>query len=393
MVLSKTKMQKIVEELRGSIDRNINIMDKTGCIIASTDPTRIGIFHSGAKKIIQQKMTELLIGDETCFEGAKRGINFPININGEIIGVVGLTGEREDVEPFGKVIKKMTEILISDQIQKEQKLLIENAKNNFVYSWLFETMNDDEKALEKFLLNGKLLGIDIFAQRTVIVMHIDSLPEMEINDDVDRQALNNRIIKSVRKLLEEDDQNIVVQIGARIIILLHEKDLKKSFASGNYIKEQLEKNYNIKIAGGIGSIGSHPIEIRRSYKEAEISCDLMSKLKNMGIKIYGDVDMELLLQTIPCHNRESFIDKLFNKCSKKELEDFMLLLRTFIDSNGSITQIAEQLYLHKNTVQYRLSKLKELTGYDPRIMKDLVPLQIGMMIYEDSRNNEIRKIS
>lgn len=393
MILSKVKMQQIVEELRGTIDLNINIMDKTGCIIASTDSSRLGIFHSGAKKIIQQKMTELLIGDESCFEGAKRGINLPICINDEIVGVVGITGERDEVEPFAKVIKKMTEILISDQFQKDQNILIENTKNNFVYSWLFETLIDDEKEKEKFALSGKLLGIDIYVNRIAIILNVDNISEKERNDDVERQMLNNRIIKRIKKILGEDEQNIVVQIGARIIILLHEDNLVNAYAKGNNIKEQIEQNYSVIIAGGIGSIGRHPLEIRQSYKEAEMSCDLMSSLKNMGIRIYGDVDMELLLQTIPDHNRNSFINKIFNKCSSKEVEAFMLLLRTLIENNGSIIQTADQLYLHKNTVQYRLSKLKELTGFDPRIMKELVPLHIGMLIYEDEKNNLKRKSS
>lgn len=391
MMLSKTKMKKIVEELRGAIDRDINIMDKTGCIIASTDLTRLGIFHLGAQKIIHQKMTELLIGDETCYEGARRGINFPIYISDEIVGVVGITGEREEVEPFGKIIKKMTEILISDEYQKDQKLLIENTKNNFVYSWLFETIHEDEKEKEKFIISGKLLGIDIFIERTVIILHIENMYQKEKNDDVERQMLNNRIIRHIRMILGDNVQNIVVQIGARIVILLHEVSLTNAYNRGNMIKEQIEQHYHVKIAGGIGSIGKLPSEIRQSYKEAEISCEWMSNLKSMGIKIYGDVDMELLLQTIPNHNRNSFVDKIFNNCSKKEMERFMLLLRTLIENNGSIIQTANQLYIHKNTVQYRLAKLKELTGYDPRVMKELMPLHAGMLIYEDEKNVERSK--
>jgi carbohydrate diacid regulator len=384
MSLSKTKMQKIVEELRLSIDRDINIMDETGCIIASTDPTRPGIIHSGAQKIIQQRMTELLIGDETCFEGARRGINFPIYINDEIVGVVGITGEREEVEPFGKIIKKMTEILISEEYQKDQTLLIENTKNNFVYSWLFEPINEDEQQDDKFIASGKLLGINVCIPRIIIILHAE-MSEVEVEDDVKRQMLNNRIIKRIRKLLDYDPQNIVVQIGARIIILLQGESTEAAYEKIKEIKVQIEQKYNVKIAGGIGSVGSHPLEIRQSYKEAEMSCDLMYNLKDKGIKVYGDIDMELLLKTIPAHNRNSFVNKIFKNCSKKEVDGLMLLLRTLVENNGSISQTAEQLYLHKNTVQYRLLKLKELTGYDPRSMKELVPLYVGMLIYEENK--------
>lgn len=387
MLLSKIKMQKIVEELRHSIDRDINIMDRTGYIIASTNPARIGILHTGALRIIEEKMTELLIGDETCFEGARRGINLPICINDEIVGVVGITGEREDVEHFGKIIKKMTEILISEEYQNDHNLLIENTKNNYVYSWLYETIHDDEKENEKFIQSGRLLGIDVFTSRVVIVLNIDCINDKNINSDVDKQMLINRVIKRIRKLIVEDEQNIVVQIGARIIILFKEESMEHAYEKVNFIKDEIEQKYNVKIAGGIGSIGKTPMEIRQSYKEAEISCDMMINLKDKGIKIYGDVDMDLLLQTIPYHNRTSFYNKIFAECFNKELDSYMQLLRTLIENNGSINQTAEQLYLHKNTVQYRLSKLKELTGYDPRVMKELVPLYVGLLIYEDNKNS------
>jgi carbohydrate diacid regulator len=383
MILSKTKMQKIVEELYGTINRDINIMDKTGKIIASTDITRLGSYHQGAQRIINQKMAELLIGDGIYFEGAKRGINLPIYINDEIVGVVGITGERKEVEPFGKIIQKMTEIMISDEYQKDQKQLVENTKRNFVYTWLFETLQEEEKEKEKIALSGKLLGIDVSLKRIVVVLYISALEE---HNNVEKQILNNRIVKYMCQLIGEDPQNIVVQIGAKIIILLYEEKAKKVSEKMEEINVQVEQHYHVKIAGGIGSVGSEILKIRQSYKEAEICCDLMINIKSMGIRVYGDVDMELLLQSIPYQNRTSFLNRTFQECTQKDKENFMLLLRVLIDNNGAINQTADQLFLHKNTVQYRLSKLKELTGYDPRIMKEMVPLYIAMMIYEEDKN-------
>lgn len=386
MVLSKTKMQKIVEELRGSIAREINIMDKTGEIIASTDPTRLGTQHQGAMKIINQKMNELLIGDETNFKGARHGINLPIFINDEIVGVVGITGEREEVEPFGKIIKKMTEIMITEEYLKDQRQLIENTKNHFVYTWLFETVQDDEKERDNFILSGRLLEIDVLLERAIVVLHIFDLNDKD-KTDMERQLLNNRIIKHIRRLMEDDGQSIVVQIGVRIVILLHTDTLADALEKMNLVKEHIENYFRVKMAGGIGSIGSKPAEIRRSYREAEVSCDLMVNIRNMGIKAYGDMDLELLIQSIPGQNQISYFKKMFSKCPGKNLESYLLLLRVLIENDGSINKTAEQLYLHKNTVQYRLIKLKELTGYDPRIMKDVVPLYIALLIYEENKEN------
>lgn len=387
MLLSKTKMQTIVEELRGSIDKDINIMDKTGCIIASTNPTRIGIHHQGAQKIIDHKMNELLIGDETCFDGARRGINLPIFYNDEIVGVVGITGAREEVEPFGKIIKKMTEILISEEYQKDHNQLIENAKSNFVYTWLFRNLEENEEEEDKFISGGRLLGIEVFLKRVVVVLQIEE-EEIHRADNVEMQMLSNRIIKRIRKIISVDEQNLVVQIGARIILLLHEENCESAYEKLEEIKDKLESHYKIKVAGGIGSVGVELEELRKSYREAEMVCNLMTNMKDKGIMIYGDIDMELLIHSIPQHQRTAFLNKVLKNGKRKDIENVMLLLRCLVENNGSITNTANQLYLHKNTVQYRITKIKELTGYDPRVMKEMVPLYIAMLMYEESKENQ-----
>lgn len=382
MQLSKKKMQQIVEELRGVINRDINIMDKSGTIIASTDEARIGMHHAGAQRIIDRNMNKLLIGEDDAYKGSKSGINLPLYNNEEIVGVVGITGEQKEVEHFGKVIKKMTEILITDEFQKDQNQIIETAKNNFIYTWLFESIQEDEENFER---KGRLLGIDVHLNRTVIVLVIESINETNESNDVERQSLSNRVVKRIRKMLDEDKQNIVVQIGARIIVLLHEDSTSNAYLRINNIKEVIEPRYNINLGGGIGSVASKVFEIRHSFKEAEMTCEFISNLNHMDIRVYGDVDIEMLLQTIPYQQRISFLNKIFNNCSKKEIDSYSLLLRTLIENNGSISQTATSLYLHKNTIQYRLTKLKALTGYDPRIMKEMVPLYVALLIYEDSK--------
>ena len=121
MIIPRKQMQKIVEELEGTIQKNINIMDETGCIIASSDLSRIGTYHSGAQRVIRQKLDELVISDADQYAGAKNGINLPIIIEEKIVGVVGITGEKEEVQILGKIIQKMTKILIMDSYQNIQK--------------------------------------------------------------------------------------------------------------------------------------------------------------------------------------------------------------------------------------------------------------------------------
>lgn len=382
MIIPRKQMQNIVEELEDTIQKNINIMDETGCIIASSDMSRIGTYHSGAQRVISQKLDELVISRENPYAGAKNGINLPIIIEGEIVGVVGITGEKEEVQILGKIIQKMTKILIMENYQNNQKKDMENMRNNFLFSWLFAS-EDNGETEENMKLRGQLLGIDTNLDRVAVVLGVVHNGEkMKIQEAESEQKIYDRIIREINRCLNKDAHHLVFQIGMKVIIFFHCKDMQIIYRSVQEIISNVEKQYDCSLYGGIGSVGTNRGEIRRSYREADTACNLAMRLKNRKIKIYSDVDMELLLENISKHDRDLFVKRVFKNCKERDIPSWVQLLRCYSENNGSITKTAEDCYIHKNTLQYRLSKLKEITGYDPRNINESIPLYIAMLIYE-----------
>lgn len=382
MIIPRKQMQNIVEELEDTIQKNINIMDETGCIIASSDMSRIGTYHSGAQQVISQKLEELVICSQDQYAGAKNGINLPIIIEDEIVGVVGITGEKEEVQILGKIIQKMTKILIMDSYQNNQKKIMENMKNNFVFSWLFAS-EDSTETEENMNFRGQLLGIDINLNRVVVVLGIVHKKQDEkIREAEVEQKLYDRIIKEIRRCLKQDSQHLVFQIGTKLVIFFHSSKTIEVCNVVKQITQSVEKQYDCMVYCGIGTAGTNRIEIRRSYREADTACNLAMRLKNRRIKVYSDADIELLLENISKHDREMFVKRVFKDCQEGEIIRWVQLLRCYSENNGSITKTAEDCFIHKNTLQYRLTKLKEMTGYDPRNIKESIPLYIAMLIYE-----------
>ena len=388
MIIPRKQMQKIVEELEGTIQKNINIMDETGCIIASSDLSRIGTYHSGAQRVIRQKLDELVISDADEYAGAKNGINLPIIIEEKIVGVVGITGEKEEVQILGKIIQKMTKILIMDSYQNIQKKNMENMRNNFLFSWLFG--NDDSGESEENLqLRGQLLGIDIDFDRVVVVFGvIEKKLHAQPKDAEDEQRLYDQFISEIKRCLKKEANHPVCQIGTKIIGFFHSSDQQEILKYAQEIIYNVEKQYSCQLYAGVGAVGTNRLEIRRSYREADTACNLAMRLKNKKIKVYSDVDIELLLENISKQDRELFVKRIFKDCEEEETVRWVQLLRCYSENNGSITKTAEDLYIHKNTLQYRLSKLKEATGYDPRNIVESIPLYIAMLIYEFDHTTE-----
>ena len=103
----------IVTSLKDVINHEINLFDTMGYVIASTDESRVGTRHEAARIAAMTQKT-VPVDNSEQFRGARHGINVPVLFNEAVVAVVGITGNREDVESFGTIIGKMTEILIRE---------------------------------------------------------------------------------------------------------------------------------------------------------------------------------------------------------------------------------------------------------------------------------------
>lgn len=393
MIVSKKQMQVIVEELERTIGRNINIMDENGCIIASTNIKRIGQYHGGALRIVKEQLSQLAITESETYSGAEKGINLPIIIEDKIVGVVGISGEKEEVEGFGKIIKKMTEILILDSHKNTQKKLESTAKNNFVFNWLFGA-EDESDSIESFRSSGLLLGIDIDLSRIVMIMNLGTKDSesLENPNKLEQQRLQESIMRDIKKYIQSKKpgrQDIVLQLGWKIVTFFDSEDIIKTRSIINEMVPMIEKQHNVYVYCGVGNVGRNRMEIRKSFREADMALNIVSKYKKSGIKSYGDIDMEILIENLSDQDKQKFVKKVFGNCTKEEIEVWVQLLRSYIDHNASINRTAESLFIHKNTLQYRLGKIKRQTGHDPRNISELLPLYIAAMIWELDKSRGI----
>ena len=121
MKLSQHNACQIVTNINEIINQKMNLINANGIIIASTDESRIGTYHAGAKKLISEGLDELIINNEEGYEGRLPGINYPLIVNGELIGVVGVTGNDAATLSYAKIIKRMTELLIQELSMKEKQ--------------------------------------------------------------------------------------------------------------------------------------------------------------------------------------------------------------------------------------------------------------------------------
>lgn len=373
MNVSSHLAQNIVENMKNIINQDINYFNSSGIIIASTNKERIGDFHGGAKKVLDLEH-DLIIKSDEIYKGAKRGINIPVHFKDEVIGVIGITGEKNEVEKYGKIIQKMTEILVKEGYIQEQRKIDIESRRQFIEELLFKYHSD----YTSLFTRAELLDINTNTTRVVAVARIiednDSNSLLTIRD-------NDRILDTFISQLEYNSQNLIARTGMNIIIIyeLRKKENIKTVVTR--VKEYVERKHNIKVSFGIGRQYDDIKEVNKSYREAKKALNIIMALKNADIMLYENLDLGLLIDDIPKNTMNKYIKRIFANMDKKELNEYSELMDSYISHNGSINKASEELFIHKNTLQYRLNKLEKLTGYNPRNIGDMVVLYIAFILY------------
>ncbi len=212
MLINHENSQKIAERIGGILHRNVNIMDEEGRIVASTDPTRIGALHEAACKLIEQNIPEMDVYSIDQMTGSREGINLPLQIDGKTIGVIGVTGNPDELRDIGLVITEMAEILFSETLQTLRQQSISRQRRHFLEQLLFSTPTAPSESFER---RGRALGVPLHHIRSVGVLSIDA--ELQ---DADTAAFYDTLLSILRNHLGDSILLNHLYLGKKLILFL-----------------------------------------------------------------------------------------------------------------------------------------------------------------------------
>lgn len=398
--------QDIVDKTMSILEKNINIMDENGVIIGSGDKSRLNQFHEGAAKVIKEgKKLEIYSKDINHLMGAKPGINLPIEHNNKIIGVVGITGEPNEVSPFGEVIKMTVEMMLQQEFLLKELQLEQQARENFIHDLISGRMGNDP---DLFLTRGQIVGYDILIPRVALVMDIYQFEKTAKRSlqafkgskegEIHLQRLKNDVLKTIQGIFVDTPQEIASYTGGDRFVVLKTINLKNSdeilrrklFRMGKRIKNTISRQMKFKVTIGIGEYHEGIQGLNKSFKEATQALDVGTKLEGArDIYHVDNLGVGKLLAEIKGESQQEFMEKTIystkNNKEKKINETLLETLKAFFDNNLSISKTAQVIYVHRNTLLYRLRRVKEITGLDPKKFDDAVQLRIAlkMMTYQE----------
>lgn len=331
--LTKKQAQQIVDKMMRDIPYNINIMDKEGVIIGSGNKERIGTLHQGALDAIKQrKIVEIQLDKQ--YE--KKGINLPIEMNHEIIGVVGISGDVEETRPFGNLVKSTVILLIEQSAALRKENIEKYNRQEFFYL----IINPDTVYSKELINQAQAYHINLTKPAQMIYIEFP----YEINEELSVSAYYPSF------KMTNHSQCIVVQETNIIDTIIKQIQIQhtEAFIAVSKVNNRIAECYRQSISAMRVIKGLLPGNRTISYAQYEFIADLS----------------ELLI-----HNQKA--DQVPQLMENNEL---IKTLRTFINCNLNINEAANQLIIHRNTLSYRLERIHKITGKNPNNILELIEL-------------------
>lgn len=370
MYISKEVARDIIKEIRPFINFNINIMDGTGLIIASTNENRENTHHEGAKRLINEHLDSLIVEEDNLYEGCMKGINLPIYFANQVVGVIGITGEPAETIKYGQILQKMTEMLIYENFNSIQRINKENSNLLLVNDIIHGNFQDTMFTMEERLVQSGLAPKGHF---TVALFRVYESPENSV--DVELKLARANILKNyITSYLTP--KHILCAYNGEFYIAITNLTLENFSNLLSSLKLSLENAYGVSIICSIGNEYNEYLDVPKSYNEALIVSHHF-ELKETGIFIFTTIVLNFIINQIPTTHKKNLFFQVFKNCDKKEILEFCPFIISYFQCNGSLNKLAEENYIHKNTVQYKIIKILKKTELDMRVYNDLFILYLA----------------
>lgn len=324
MKIHQTTAKKICSELNEILKTNVNYISADGFITSSTNPERVGDYHSIAHTAALTNQIQYVYDDS--IENVKSGINIPIEFEYEVVGVIGIAGNPNKYATTARLCKSLTETLIQELYYNKRENYKNSQMKNIIEMIVFNRTDFLENSIKEFF------DFD-FSSGYISVI---SAPAKELKI----------IYKQLRKL-----PDICITEMASIIVIVS-KDKAHYF---DHLKKQ---SNNFKI--GFGNLKTNIIDLNDSYYEALSSLKVCEKY-NIEYCPFSDLKTEKLINSLPNEAKVSLIDQFFNNLTPTDMQSYSELYVYYFEANRSLIETSQHFFVHKNTIKYRLEKFSKKT--------------------------------
>lgn len=374
--------QDIVARTMQIIDSNVNVMDARGRIIGSGDRTRIGELHEGALLALSQgRVVDIDEAVAKHLHGVRPGVNLPLHIDGEIVGVIGLTGQPAALRHYGELVCMAAEMML-----EQARLLHLLAQDSRLREELVLNLIRSEAVSPALNEWAQRLGIDLNEPRVAAVIEVDS-GQLGVDSAMAE-------LQQLQTLLTTPDRDNLIAIVSLTEMVVLKPALN---AHGRYdqdehrrrvdqLLQRMKESGQVRMRIALGNFFTGPGSIARSWRTARTTMIVgKQRMPSQRSYFYQDLVLPVLLDSL----RGGWqANELARPLVKLKASDSNGLLRrtltAWFSHNVQPSATARALFIHRNTLEYRLNRIAELTGLNLGSFDDRLLLYIALQLDEQS---------
>ncbi len=275
--------------------------------------------------------------------------------------VILARGETDDVYMIGKLAAFQIQNLLVAYKERYDK-------DNFIKNLLLDNL-----LLVDIYNRAKKLHIETDVRRVVFII--------ETKNEKDTNAL-----ETVRSLFSGKTKDFITAVDEKNIILVKELKPNETYddmtRTAKVILDMLNTEAMTKAHVAFGTIINEIKDVSRSYKEAKMALDV-GKIFYSGRNVvaYSNLGIGRLIYQLPIPLCKMFIREIFDGKSPDDFdEETLTTINKFFENSLNVSETSRQLYIHRNTLVYRLDKLQKSTNLDLRIFDDAITFKIALMV-------------
>lgn len=361
-MISNQILQSTIEGLKAITRVDFCVMDTEGKAVASTY-TELGDYEAIVHAFIEAPDENQMI------QGCQL---FKIYDEYHLEYVLLIQGASEEAYTIGKLAAFQIQSLLVAYKERFDK-------DNFIKNLLLDNL-----LLVDIYNRAKKLHIDTDVRRVVFIIEI---PAEKNTASVGKEAVReSNMLERVRALFGGKNKEFITAVDEKNIIIVKQID---ETAGYNEMEKYAHEMFEILKKEGLGSlhiaygtIVSDIKEVSKSYKEAKLALDVGKIFFNeKDVIAYNMLGIGRLIYQLPIPLCKMFIREIFEGKSPDDFDDETLMtINKFFENSLNVSETSRQLYIHRNTLVYRLDKIQKSTGLDLRVFEDAITFKIALMV-------------
>ncbi len=359
-MLSNQILNKIIADIHRIIEIDCSVWSKEGACLVSTCE-KYDKIKGYVEKFIETGKDEKIAKKYACFW---------IRDDEEPIYILAFHDAIEHVEVSGRLCVCQFEYLIQ----------------------AYKSRNDKNQFYQNLLLDNLLL-VDIFNQARKMNVETDARRAVFVIEP--KEETDNLALETIKGLYATGTKDYVTSVDENHIVYIKNLESTEDYKQLNYIAKTIVDMLNTEVMVNVrvayGTIVDSIKDVSKSYKEATMALDVGRIFyAEKKVLAYNELGIGRLIHQLPTSLCEMFMQEVFSDNAYAQLDkETLSTVNTFFENSLNISETARKMYVHRNTLVYRLEKIQKITGLDVRVFDDALTFKIALMVAKHMKSVQL----